>query len=70
MSVARESRLIVGGDVMQTRSWKNMQAYADELPFANRNCTDDLAVYEELLVVMASQRAGKPQQLCNLLRQE
>jgi insertion element IS1 protein InsB len=26
-----------------------MQAYADELPFANRYCTDELAVYGELL---------------------
>ena len=34
---------------MQERSWHNMQAYADELPFANRNCTDELNVYGELL---------------------
>lgn len=49
MSVARESRLIVGAQVMEDRSWDRMQAYADELPFANRYCTDELAVYAEIL---------------------
>jgi IS1 family transposase len=49
VSVARESRLIVGADVLKERSWEKMQSYADELPFANRYCTDDLAVYGELL---------------------
>ena len=49
MSVARESRLIVGAEVMEERSWERMQAYADELPFAERYCTDELAVYAELL---------------------
>jgi insertion element IS1 protein InsB len=49
VSVARESRLIVGASVMEERSWENMQAYADELPFANRYCTDELAVYGEVL---------------------
>ena len=49
VSVARESRLIVGAAVMEERTWENMQAYADELPFANRYCTDELAVYGELL---------------------
>ena len=49
MSVARESRLIVGAEVMEERSWERMPAYADELPFAERYCTDELAVYAELL---------------------
>ncbi len=49
VSVARESRLIVGAEVMEERSWENMQSYADELPFANRYSTDELAVYGELL---------------------
>jgi insertion element IS1 protein InsB len=49
VSVARESRLIVGAQVMEDRSWDRMQAYADELPFANRYCTDELAVYAEIL---------------------
>ena len=34
---------------MEQRSWDNMQAHADDLPFANRYCSDELAVYEELL---------------------
>ena len=34
---------------MEERSWERMQAYADELPFAERYCTDELAVYGELL---------------------
>lgn len=34
---------------MEERSWEQMQAYADELPFADRYCTDDLAVYGEVL---------------------
>jgi IS1 family transposase len=47
--VARESRLIVGADVMEDRSWERMQAYADELPLAYHYCTDELAVYGEVL---------------------
>jgi insertion element IS1 protein InsB len=34
---------------MQQRTWDNMQQYADELPFANRYCSDELTVYSELL---------------------
>ena len=49
VSVARESRLIVGATVMEERSWENMQEYADGLPLANRYCTDELTVYGELL---------------------
>ncbi len=49
MRVARESRLIVGADVVEERSWDKMQSHADELPFANRYCSDELAVYGELL---------------------
>jgi insertion element IS1 protein InsB len=39
----------VGAAVMEQCSWKTMQGYADELPFANRYCTDELTVYGELL---------------------
>ncbi len=39
----------MGADVLQERSWENMQHYADELPFANRYCADELTVYSELL---------------------
>lgn len=49
VSVARGSRLIVGADVVEERSWTSMQAHADELPFANRYCSDELDVYGELL---------------------
>ena len=49
VSVARESRLIVGAQVMEERTWDNMQSHADELPFANRYCSDELSVYSELL---------------------
>jgi insertion element IS1 protein InsB len=49
VSVARESRLIVGAEVMGDRGWEHMQSYADELPLANRYCTDELAVYGDLL---------------------
>lgn len=49
VSVARASRLIVGAQVMQTRTWEHMQSFADELPLANRYCSDDLTVYSELL---------------------
>ena len=34
---------------MEERSWDNMQTHADELPFANRYASDELAVYGELL---------------------
>ena len=34
---------------MQERTWEQMQSYADELPFADRYCTDELSVYSELL---------------------
>lgn len=49
VSVARESRLIVGAEVMEERSWEHMQSYADELPLSNRYCSDELTVYGELL---------------------
>jgi insertion element IS1 protein InsB len=34
---------------MWERSWDNMQRFADDLPAANCYCSDDLAVYSELL---------------------
>lgn len=49
MAVSRYGRLIVGADVMWERSWENMQAVADDLAPANRYCSDDLAVYSELV---------------------
>lgn len=35
--------------MIETRSWDNMQAHADDLPFANRYASDELDVYGELL---------------------
>lgn len=49
VAVSRYSRLIVGAQVMWERSWQNMQGVADGLPQANCYCSDDLAVYSELL---------------------
>ncbi|MEO6458760.1 MAG: hypothetical protein ABIO92_10905 [Chloroflexia bacterium] len=51
MSVARESRLIVGvqgAEVVEERSWEEMQSFAEELPASNRYCSDALSVYSEL----------------------
>jgi IS1 family transposase len=49
ISVVRESRLIVGAEVLLSREWEAMQDYADSLPAAERYCADDLSVYSELL---------------------
>lgn len=49
VAVSRYSRLIVGAQVMWERSWEKMQAVADDLPQANCYCSDDLAVYSELI---------------------
>ena len=49
MSVARESRLVVGAAVLETRNWEAIQDYADSLVPAARYCSDDLAVYSEVL---------------------
>ena len=49
MAVARDTRLIVGCCVMRERNWRAMQEFADRLPPAQRYCSDQLAVYQELL---------------------
>jgi IS1 family transposase len=49
VAVSRYSRLIVGAKVLWERSWHHMQEIADNLPPANCYCTDDLAVYSELV---------------------
>ena len=49
VSVARSSRLIVGAEVVIQRNWETMQEFADELPFADRYCSDGLEVYGDLL---------------------
>ncbi len=48
MAVARDTRLIVGCCVMRERSWRAMQEFVDRLPVAQRYCSDQLAVYQEL----------------------
>ena len=49
VAVARESRLIVGCCVMRERTWLAMQQFVDRLPQASRYCSDQLAVYSELV---------------------
>jgi len=49
MAVAQETRLIVGCCVMKERSWRAMQGFVDHLPQAQRYCSDQLAVYQELI---------------------
>jgi len=49
VSVARETRLIGGAQVLESREEASMQQYADELPQAQRYSSDQLAVYGDLL---------------------
>lgn len=44
MSVARESRLVVGAAVVETRDWEVLQDYADSLVPAACYCSDDSGV--------------------------
>jgi IS1 family transposase len=48
MAVARDTRLIVGHSVLKERSWEQMQALVDALPPAERYCSDQLALYQDL----------------------
>lgn len=49
MAVARDTRLVVGCCVMRERSWRAMQEFVDRLPLAKRYCSDQLAVYQEMM---------------------
>ena len=49
VATARGRRLIVGQAVLREREWEQMQRVVDTLPAAKRYCTDDLAVYSEVL---------------------
>jgi hypothetical protein len=49
VSVARDTRLIGGAAVLESRNEVSMQQYADELPLAQRYSSDQLAVYGDLL---------------------
>ncbi len=48
-AVARGTRLIVGCCMMREHNWRAIQEFADRLPLAQRYCSDQLAVYQELL---------------------
>lgn len=48
MAVARDTRLIVGHAVLKERSWEQMQTLVDALPPAERYCSDQLALYQDL----------------------
>ena len=48
MAVARDTRLIVGHSVLSERSWEQMQTLIDALPPAERYCSDELALYQDL----------------------
>ena len=49
VSVARDTRLIGGAAVLESRDEVSMQQYADELPQAQRYSSDQMAVYGDLL---------------------
>ena len=48
-AVARETRLIVGVEVLEELSWENMQGVIDTLPSAQTYCTDQSSIYPDLL---------------------
>jgi len=49
VSVARDTRLIGGAQVLERRDEANMQEYADDLPRAERYSSDQFPVYADLL---------------------
>ena len=49
IGTARESRLIVGADVLWERDWEAMQPVVDTLPPADHYYSDDLAVYSDVI---------------------
>ena len=49
VSVARDTRLIGGASVLESRDERSMQQYADDLPQAESYSSDQLAVYGDLL---------------------
>jgi hypothetical protein len=49
MAVCRDTGLVTGGAVMETRSQAKMQEFVDELPPAIFYCTDRFSVYAELV---------------------
>lgn len=55
VAVARETRLIVGQAVLTHRSQEDLQKLVDELPVAERYCTDGFTNYAELVWPQDSQ---------------
>jgi IS1 family transposase len=49
LAVARDTRLIVGQQIMWTVDLETMQPFADALPAVGRYCTDGAAVYGEVI---------------------
>jgi len=49
IGTCRESRLIVGAQVLSERDWATMQPVVDELPLAEHYYSDDLAVYSDVI---------------------
>jgi IS1 family transposase len=49
MAVARDTRLIVGCCVVKERTWAAMQQFVDRLPPAERYCSDQYDVYQQLI---------------------
>lgn len=48
-AVARDTRLIVGAEVLEELSWENVQTFVDTLPAAQAYCTDQSSIYPDLL---------------------
>lgn len=47
--MARDTRLIVGAQVLEELSWEQVQAVIDTLPPAQHYCTDRSPIYPDLL---------------------
>ena len=47
--MARDTRLIVGAQVLEELSWERVQAVIDTLPAAQHYCTDRSPIYPDLL---------------------
>lgn len=48
-AVARDTRLIVGAQVLEELSWEQVQSVIDTLPPAQHYCTDQSPIYPDLL---------------------
>ena len=48
-AVARDTRLIVGAEVLEELSWEGVQGVIDTLPQAHTYCTDQSSIYPDLM---------------------